>query len=121
MRAGAAILVVVAACQAEVPGGDDQNNNGGDAADSIDARVFDAAPDALPCDGGTENATDGSSCYEAFLGTLLTWADARAACQARGGDLARIESLPENQIVIGMVGPTLDAWIGGSDLAAEML
>ena len=118
MKRAALGLAVLAACHARV-GGEGDPDAGGDGG-RIDDAVIDAAPDALPCTGGDAHAQDGGACYEVFLATASTWAEARAACQVRGGDLARIDSLAENNIITPLVGLIDGAWLGGSDVATEM-
>lgn len=61
----------------------------------------------------------GDHCYQYFTVTK-NWADARADCQARGGDLASIGDAGENSFVHGLIQPTEDApWIGFNDQASE--
>ncbi len=59
-----------------------------------------------------------------FVGSeLLTWTDARAYCQQRGGDLVVIESAEENEVVRKLIEDYAinpqGCWIGASDVASE--
>jgi hypothetical protein len=122
MKALVIALLLAAGCGARVEG-DVIDAGGGD--DVADARRPDAAsipdaspPDAQPCTGGSAQATDGATCYEAFMTVLETWAASQSVCVGRGGALVKIESAAENAIVAGLAEGAR-AWIGGTDLAAE--
>jgi hypothetical protein len=58
-------------------------------------------------------------CYRYFT-EKMNWADARADCQARGGELASIANEAENSFIHGIVDPGETApWIGFNDHASE--
>jgi hypothetical protein len=46
--------------------------------------------------------------------STISWAAARSAAQAAGGDLATITSAAENDFIVANFGPSLvNAWVGG--------
>lgn len=113
-----AVLVVLAAgCGATL---DDAPT---DASSSDSFRSLDAAIDAPPidarlCAGGDARATDASgSCFVYFIGPA-TYANAEIACTAFGSRLAVIKNVATNGTVRSLIGLT-DAWVGGTDSAAE--
>lgn len=68
-----------------------------------------------PCADGVLNPA-GNTCY--FVSTeLASWPDARAACQAWGGDLARLNS-PFEDAFVGGLAP-FSVWLGASDIAQD--
>ena len=48
--------------------------------------------------------------YELVVGTMLSWHDASAQAQARGGYLATLTSNPEHQFVFDLAASRPDAW-----------
>jgi hypothetical protein len=68
------------------------------------------------CAAGTINPTIGH-CYETFAGDVVTWHEAVAACEARGGYLVTISDADENEFVRGLSGG--DWWGGLSDIGLE--
>jgi hypothetical protein len=91
-----------------------------------DGSPADAALEPLACttegDRRVSDAATGT-CYYAF-DTPAPWLVARVACQALGGDLARIDSLAENNIVFNLaLNPPIalepDWWVGGNDRTTE--
>lgn len=117
----AAVVIAVAGCGAtvDVSRSDARDDDPDGAPGTIDARPdANLPPDAAPCTGGNANTVDQGQCYEAFLSLPQSWAGAQAVCQGRGGSLAKIESLAENTLIAGLVGPNR-AFIGASDLATE--
>lgn len=50
---------------------------------------------------------------------LMTWEEANAFCQAKGGHLATIASSQENEIVANLVPKSESAWIGATDKDKE--
>lgn len=87
-----------------------------------DHRTIGTARD--PCPSGTVEWSNGH-CYEAVLAPGLSWNDAKASCEARGGHLVTITSPSENAFVFGLVrhinafwyldmfGNGLGPWLGG--------
>jgi hypothetical protein len=81
-------------------------------------------PDPKSCPSGTVAWTNGH-CYEAVLAPGLSWDQAQAACEARGGYLATVTSAEENAFVFSLVsgdsafwyldgyGNGLGPWLGG--------
>jgi hypothetical protein len=81
-------------------------------------------PAPKSCPSGTVKWTNGH-CYEAVLAPGLSWYDAKAACEARGGHLVTITSATENAFVFRLVsginafwyldnyGNGLGPWLGG--------
>jgi hypothetical protein len=77
------------------------------------------APDAVDaadaCTGPGE-FTGSTSCYR--LGdTAVAWRDAREFCQGWGGDLAKVESVEENDLLSEHTEQ--DSWLGASDFEDE--
>lgn len=76
------------------------------------------------CSGDTVKWTNGH-CYEAVLAPGLSWQEAKAACEAKGGYLVTITSAKENTFVYSLVssnngfwfldgfGNGLGPWLGG--------
>jgi len=76
------------------------------------------------CPSGSVKWTNGH-CYQAVQELGLSWSDAKAACEARGGHLATITSAAENAFVFSLVsgdsafwyldgvGNGLGPWLGG--------
>ena len=62
-----------------------------------------------PCPAGTVE-WDNGHCYEAVLAQGLSWQDAQADCEARGGYLATITSAEENAFVFSLVSGDDDFW-----------
>lgn len=107
------------------PNGAQPDAAANDAAGAADAAPIPDGPlpDARAClegDRRTEGA-DGT-CYFGFDADE-NWVDARAACVANGGDLARIDDSAENDIVFALAQQTPviddDWWAGGNDRAIE--
>jgi hypothetical protein len=81
------------------------------------------APDPLPSrDSAAEQCGDGvldgaqTSCY--LVATVpATWQGARGECVSWGGDLVKVESSAEDQLLAQLV--TQDLWLGASDTALE--
>jgi hypothetical protein len=81
-------------------------------------------PTSKKCVSGAVKWTNGH-CYEAVLAPGLSWYDAKAACEARGGHLVTITSAGENGFVFDLVkginafwyldmyGNGLGPWLGG--------
>ena len=81
-------------------------------------------PNTKRCPSGTVKGPYGH-CYEAVLAPGLSWYDAKAACEARGGHLVTITSMWENTFVFSLVsdinafwyldyyGNGLGPWLGG--------
>merc|ERR1719487_169825 len=77
------------------------------------------------CDAGWTTHTDGNTCLK-VLGTLQTWADGAAACQAEtpsGSDIASIHDAALNMQVksmCAMINPCIEGcWIGATDAGAR--
>jgi len=82
------------------------------------------SPSVKKCSSGTIKWTN-DHCYEAVLAPGLSWYDAQAACEARGGHLVTITSADENAFVYSLVsginafwyldtwGNGLGPWLGG--------
>jgi len=85
--------------------------------DELDAGTR-APPDAsVDCGDGAVQGPRG--CY-AGEQTLVTWSEARARCQQRGAgwDLATVLDAEDNQLVVALAAGS-EAWLGGTDVAAE--
>ncbi|MBN2864365.1 MAG: C-type lectin domain-containing protein [Bacteroidales bacterium] len=61
------------------------------------------------CPGDAVKWTNGH-CYEAVLAAGLSWHEAKAACEQRGGYLATITSEQENTFVFNLVKSNNDFW-----------
>lgn len=61
-----------------------------------------------PCPDGTVEWNN--HCYEAVLAPGVSWQDAQAACEARGGHLATITSADENAFVFSLVSGDSTFW-----------
>jgi len=61
------------------------------------------------CPNGAVKWSNGH-CYEAVLAPGLSWYDAKAACEARGGHLATIGSEQENAFVFNLVSHINAFW-----------
>lgn len=102
--------------------GADTAEGSGDASVVLDASASNGEPpvDAAALATCSADASLGPNgqCFVA-LPALVTWAEARIACQARGAgwDLAKIESAELNDFVAVML--PFEAWMGGSDAAVE--
>jgi len=68
------------------------------------------------CPGGW-NQYDGR-CY-LLVRVGATWPDAEAYCNSKGGHLASIHSLAENNFIVGLA-PNDNYWLGASDSAKEV-
>jgi hypothetical protein len=113
-------VLVLAACNAHL--GTDVGPNvvgaDGNSADSAAAPPIDAAgPDARACTGGDAHQSDGTSCFLLFS-TAKTWAQAKTACDALPGHLAKITSAAENTIV-AQLSLNTDSFIGATDAVTE--
>src|SRR5262245_27051762 len=121
----ACVLTCVAACN-DGNIGDSFGAGRSDASDggpTLDAAPEPAPPDATACTDGDRQAVDGATntCYFAFVGPR-SWLQGRADCQAAGGDLARIDSSAENDLVFALANNPVvaaDWWLGGNDLVTE--
>jgi hypothetical protein len=71
--------------------------------------VFSFTKASGPCPAGTVE-WDNGHCYEAVLAQGLSWEDAQADCEARGGYLATITSAEENAFVFSLVSGDDDFW-----------
>ena len=69
--------------------------------------------------GGCDAISEEGRCYNYFTSGGINWNNARANCQARGGDLATITSDEENNMVYSIETLTSDCWIGLNDVAYE--
>ena len=67
-------------------------------------------PNPTSCASGAVKWINGH-CYEAVLYPGLSWYDAKAACEARGGHLATITSADENAFVFSLVSDNNAFWI----------
>lgn len=77
-------------------------------------------PDAPDCAGGDLATFDPviGHCYTYFM-TPMARDAAKTACEMNGAHLARIASMYENNVVVGLVGATGVAYLGANDLSAE--
>ncbi len=107
------------------PGGDAGSDVFPDAGDVVDLPPPDAGVTLQACTEGDRRRldVDTNRCYFAFT-TPATWTAARAACSAAGGDLARIDSIAENDVVFQLaLDPAVpgqpDWWVGGNDRTTE--
>lgn len=76
-----------------------------------------AKPEA--CTEGDDNTVFEGMCYS-YFSTGSTWYDARASCQAMGGDLVVIDSPQVNTVVELLTPPGSPwAWLRGTDEGAE--
>ena len=76
---------------------------------------------ALPLASACTDTVAGGRCWQA-MSAKLTWAQARGACHAWGGELASVRSKPDNDLARGLVEKAcgkVDAWLGYSDHAQE--
>ncbi len=76
---------------------------------------------AVPLTSDCTDTVHGGRCWKAIVAPL-TWADARVACHAWGGELAAARSLPDNTFVRDLATATCGAktaWLGLSDHAQE--
>lgn len=125
-----ALLACVLACVAACNDGNIGDAFGADQADDpdgggADGGVADAAlPDAPACTDGDRQSVDGASgtCYFALL-TARSYLQGRADCQTAGGDLVRVDSSVENDLVFALANTpapvAADWWLGGNDLVTE--
>lgn len=72
---------------------------------------------ACVAETGCELAVFEKSAYLVCRTASATWAEASAACVARGGNLVTVSSAEENAFLVGLGVP--DGWIGYSDAAME--
>lgn len=63
-----------------------------------------------PCSVGAVRWSGNGHCYQAVLAPGLSWADAQAACAARGGHLATISSPEEDAFVQGLFAANAEFW-----------
>ena len=89
---------------------------------AIDAGI-DASPpqpDATPCAGGDLAMLDPvyGHCYTYFM-TAMPRDAAKAACETGGAHLARVATMYENNLVLGLVGSSGIAYLGANDIGAE--
>jgi hypothetical protein len=116
---------------------DDGNSCTEDSCDAVEGCQHAVLEDGTPCDDdGNDCTTDecsagvcthdgegwtgyGGHCYRYFT-DKKNWFDARAACQALGGDLASMANAAENDFVHSIVIPKETApWIGFNDQGSE--
>ncbi|MBX3161673.1 MAG: hypothetical protein KF773_37275 [Deltaproteobacteria bacterium] len=118
-RALAVASLVMAACGAQVTGDDSIDNQLTDAANP-DALVAppDAPPDARPCAGGDNRATDATGTCFLYFASAKTRANAEADCIAHDAHLAKILSAEQNAVVRSITGGTV-AFLGATDAVAE--
>ncbi|APR87626.1 hypothetical protein A7982_12975 [Minicystis rosea] len=76
-----------------------------------------ASASSCQAETGCELHAHGTSAYLFCRAAAVTWADAAAACAARGGDLVTIPSAEDDEYLHGL--GTSDLWIGYSDAAME--
>ncbi|XP_005097625.3 macrophage mannose receptor 1 [Aplysia californica] len=79
-----------------------------------------ATPADKNCGAGWEDDPNSDSCYQMNI-ELLSWLDARQACQAAGGDLATISNIQEQFYLSGR-SFSFNAdffWIGANDRGVE--
>ena len=93
----------------DVPNPDQKN------LDSLPFRCA-SAKDCL-AETGCELRTFASSAYLACKTATSTWAEAEAACAARGGALVTVSNAEENAFLVA-IGAS-DAWLGYTDAAVE--
>jgi hypothetical protein len=93
----------------EVPNPDQEN------LDSLPFRC--ASATQCQTETGCELHALGTSAYLLCKAAMATWADASAACVARGGHLVTIAGAEENAFLVGL--GVADAWIGYTDAAME--
>jgi hypothetical protein len=124
-RGGA--LLALAGCGATIADPAREDDVAADAAVSDGATAIDGAPapDAAPCVEGDAQVTsaDGTRCYLYFVEDL-SWTDARAACEAIGGDLATITDATELALIASIVSTEAgsgdeDAWLAATDVEIE--
>lgn len=104
----------------DVPSCGDGNLDAGEACDDANTKAGDgcSASCEKECAGSGEHLfAPGGRCYLEVLEPKLAWDDARAACQAWGGDLAAIASQEEQSFLETFV--TQRGWIGLTDRASE--
>lgn len=90
----------------------------GNSADSAPPPPVDAAgPDARTCLGGDAHMSDGTSCF-VFFATPKTWPQAKTACDALPGHLAKVASAGDEAIV-AQVSLNADSFLGATDAATE--
>ncbi len=107
--AAVAAVAALGACHARLSGGAPDGARSGDA--QIDGPT-------RPCTGGDGHATDNSgNCYVFFLGPKI-WLDAKAACEALPGHLAKITNGGTNTVVAGLANGHA-TFFGGNDRAIE--
>lgn len=114
------VLAASAGCNAHL--GSDVGPNvigaDGNSADSAPPPPVDAAgPDARTCLGGDAHMSDGTSCF-VFFATPKTWPQAKAACDALPGHLAKVASAGDEAIV-AQVSLNADSFLGATDAATE--
>jgi hypothetical protein len=111
-------------------GGGPPNGLAADASSADASALADAAtvpdgplPDARAClEGDRRTIGADGTCYFGF-NTPDTWPNARNTCIANAGDLIRIDSSAENDLVFALAreAPIIDDdwWVGGNDLQTE--
>lgn len=84
---------------------------------NLDSLPFRCASGAsCKAETGCELAARGSSAYLVCRDAAATWAEAQAACAARGASLVTVNDAKENAYLASLLA---DAWIGLSDAATE--
>ena len=122
MRSALPVVLAIAAaagCGAKL-GGEPSVVSAPDAGSSVGpvdgapAPAIDAAPDARPCTG----TPDGEGHCYLYNPTMVTWAEASAACIADHAYLAIIKDATQNATVAGLLDGVNPAFIGATDQAA---
>ena len=112
------LVLALAACNAHLGTDVGPNVVGADGNSADSSGPGDAAPpDARACTGGDAHMSAGANCFLAFS-TAKTWAQAKTACDALPGHLAKITSAAENTIV-AQLSVNTDSFIGATDAVTE--
>lgn len=117
-RSGFALLLAVASCDASLGGG--TGDGSVTDAQSVDAYVADAAPDApRMCMGGNAAALAPDGSCLVHLTTPATYASAKIQCMGiNGGHLALLKTAALDTFAETFIGD-LDTWIGANDIVTE--
>jgi cysteine-rich repeat protein len=90
----------------------------GEECDDANALPGDGCTGCVACKGeGDFLDPESWHCYTYVTGAKKSWSEARAACKARGGDLAAISTPGEHDFLEPKT--TTDAWLGGTDEVTE--
>jgi len=112
-------VLALAACNARLGTSVGPNVVGadGNSADSAPGPSDAAGPDARSCTGGDAHTSDGTNCFLLFS-TAKQWAQAKTACDALPGHLAKITSAAEEAIV-AQLSLNVDSFLGATDAVTE--